>query len=182
MFIKVTRSGPRQYVQLVEAYRDDSGRPKQRTVATLGRLDQVDSGLESVISGLLRVTGQPAGSSATSPAIAPAVSRRLSGASGAAAQPVVHFESARDFGDVWALTQLWNSLGFDRLRTLFRRTRHTIDVEALIRVMVLNRLCDPDSKLGVLRWLESVSLPGVMCESITHQHLLRAMDALVDSH
>ena len=186
MFIKVTRSGPRQYVQLVEAYRDDSGRPKQRTLATLGRLDQMDSGLESVISGLLRVTGQPAGSSATSPAIAPAiapaVSCRLSGASGAAAQPVVHFESARDFGDVWALTQLWNSLGFDRLRTLFRRTRHTIDVEALIRVMVLNRLCDPDSKLGVLRWLERVSLPGIMCESITHQHLLRAMDALVDSH
>ena len=170
MFIKLTRSGPRQYVQLVEAYRDDSGRPKQRTVATLGRLDQMDSGLESVISGLLRVTGQPA----TSPA--------LTGASGAAAAPVVHFESARDFGDVWALTQLWNSLGFDRLRTLFRRTRHTIDVEALIRVMVLNRLCDPDSKLGVLRWVETVSLPGVMCESITHQHLLRAMDALVDSH
>jgi len=48
--------------------------------------------------------------------------------------------------------------------------------------MVLNRLCDPDSKLGVLRWLETVSLPGIMCESITHQHLLRAMDALVDSH
>jgi len=182
VFIKVTRSGPRQYVQLVEAYRDDSGRPKQRTVATLGRLDQMDSGLESVISGLLRVTGQPVGSPATSPATSRAVSRRLSGASGAAAQPVVHFESARDFGDVWALTQLWNSLGFDRLRTLFRRTRHTIDVEALIRVMVLNRLCDPDSKLGVLRWVETVSLPGIMCESITHQHLLRAMDALVDSH
>ena len=170
MFIKVTRSGPRQYVQLVEAYRDDSGRPKQRTVATLGRLDQMDSGLESVISGLLRVTGQPAASTASTRA------------PGAAAQPVVHFESARDFGDVWALTQLWNSLGFDRLRALFRRTRHTIDVEGLIRVMVLNRLCDPDSKLGVLRWVQTVSLPGIMCESISHQHLLRAMDALVDSH
>ena len=134
----------------------------------------MDSGLESVISGLLRVTGQPA----VSPAGVPA----LSGASCVAAAPVVHFKSARDFGDVWALTQLWNSLGFDRLRTLFRRTRHTIDVEALIRVMVLNRLCDPDSKLGVLRWVETVSLPGIMCESITHQHLLRAMDALGDSH
>ena len=178
MFIKVTRSGPRQYVQLVEAYRDDCGRPKQRTVATLGRLDQMDSSLESVISGLLRVTGQPV----VSPATSAATSRRLSGASGAALAPVVHFESARDFGDVWALTPLWSSLGFDRLRTLFRRTRHTIDVEALIRVMVLNRLCDPDSKLGVLRWLETVSLPGIMCESITHQHLLRAMDALIDSH
>jgi transposase len=93
--------------------------------------------------------------------------------------PAVSFEAARDFGDVWALTELWTSLGFDRLRQVFRRTRHAIDVEALIRVMVLNRLCDPDSKLGVLRWLQTVTLPGVTLESIDHQHLLRAMDALV---
>ena len=50
------------------------------------------------------------------------------------------FEAARDFGDVWTLTELWNSLGFDRLRQVFGRTRHAIDVEALIRIMVLNRL------------------------------------------
>ena len=83
MFIKVTSSGPRRYVQLVEAFRDASGAPKQRTVATLGRLDQLSSGLESVISGLLRVTG-----------------RSLP----ADAQPAVAFESARDYGDVWALS------------------------------------------------------------------------------
>ncbi len=160
MFIKVTNSGPRRYVQLIEAYRDDEGRPKQRTVATLGRLDQISTELESVISGLMRVTGK------TLPKPFPV--------------PVVTFESARDFGDVWALTELWNSLGFDELRKIFRRTRHAIDVEALIRVMVFNRLCDPESKLGVLRWLETVTLPGIMAESIDHQHLLRAMDALVD--
>lgn len=159
MFIKVTTSGPRRYVQLVEAYRDDNGRPKQRTVATLGRLDQLNSELESVISGLLRVTGK-------SLPIAPPT-------------PSVMFESARDYGDVWALTELWNSLGFDRLRQVFRRTRHTIDVEALIRVMVLNRLCDPDSKLGVLRWVETVALPGIMAEKIEHHQLLRAMDTMV---
>lgn len=71
-------------------------------------------------------------------------------------------------------------MGFDRLRGVFRRTRHAIDVEALIRVMVFNRLCDPDSRLGVLRWLQTVTLPGVTLESIDHQHLLRAMDALVE--
>ena len=63
---------------------------------------------------------------------------------------------------------------------VFGRTRHSIDVEALIRVMVLNRLCDPDSKLGVLRWVETVALPGVMAESIDHRYLLRALDAMVD--
>jgi transposase len=160
VFIKVTRSGPRRYVQLVEAYRDDAGQPRQRTVATLGRLDQMGSELESVISGLMRVTGKPVPQ--------------------AFAAPVVAFEATRDFGDVWALTELWNSLGFDRLRKVFSRTRHSIDVEALVRVMVLNRLCDPDSKLGVLRWLETVTLPGTMPELIDHQHLLRAMDAMID--
>jgi len=160
VFIKITRSGPNQYVQLVEAFRDDSGRPKQRTVATLGRLDQLRGELQSVISGLQRITGQ-------TPVASPPT-------------PTVSFESARDFGDVWTLTELWNSLGFDRLRKVFRHTRHSIDVESLIRVMVLNRLCDPDSKLGVLRWLQTVTLPGVTLESIDHQHLLRAMDALVD--
>ncbi len=33
------------------------------------------------------------------------------------------------------MTELWNSLGFDQLRRIFRRTRHGIDVEALIRVI-----------------------------------------------
>ena len=160
MFIKLTRRGPNEYVQLVEAYRDATGRPKQRTVASLGRLDQINTDLNAVISGLLRVTGQ-------SPVAHPL-------------EPTVSFEAARDFGDVWTLTELWNSLGFDRLRQVFRRTRHAIDVEALIRVMVLNRLCDPDSKLGVLRWLQTVTLPGLALESIDHQHLLRAMDALVE--
>lgn len=160
MFIKVTKSGQRRYVQLVEAFRDDAGRPKQRTVATLGRLDQLSTELESVISGLLRVTGRSLPE--------------------APAAPPMTFEPARDYGDVWALTELWNSLGFDRLRQIFRRTRHSIDVEALLRVMVLNRLCDPDSKLGVLRWIETVTLPGIMAETIEHQHLLRAMDALVE--
>ena len=81
---------------------------------------------------------------------------------------------------MWALTELWNELGFSNLRRVFRRTRHTIDVEALIRIMVLNRLCDPDSKLGVLCWLQTVALPDIDLKALTHQQLLRSMDALMD--
>lgn len=160
MFLKITRSGPRQYLQLVEAFRDDAGKAKHRTLVTLGRLDQLTDSLDSVISGLLKVTGRPDFLNAPLPA--------------------VEFESARALGNVWALNELWESLGFGELRRVFRKTRHSIDVEALIRVMVFNRLCDPESKLGVLRWLDTVAMPGVEVESITHQHLLRSMDALVD--
>ena len=42
MFIKTTRSGGHSYVQLVESYRNEDGKPRQRTVATLGRLEQMD--------------------------------------------------------------------------------------------------------------------------------------------
>lgn len=163
MFIKVTRRGPNHYVQLVEAYRDPTGKPKQRTLATLGRLDQLNTELNSVISGLQRVTGQ----TPTAP-VAPLM------------PPSLSFDAARDFGDVYTLTELWNALGFDGLRKVFRHTRHSIDVEALIRVMVFNRLCDPDSKLGVLRWLQTVALPGTSLQAIDHRHLLSAMDALID--
>ena len=160
MFLKITRSGPRQYLQLVEAFRDDAGKAKHRTLVTLGRLDQLTESLDSVISGLLKVTGRPDFLNAPLPAI--------------------EFESARALGNVWALNELWESLGFGELRRVFKKTRHSIDIEALIRVMVFNRLCDPESKLGVLRWLDTVAMPGVEMESITHQHLLRSMDALVD--
>jgi transposase len=160
MFIKITRSGPRQYLQLVEAFRDDAGKAKHRTLVTLGRLDQITGELDAVISGLLKVTGRPDFLNAPLPA--------------------VEFESARALGNVWALNELWGTLGFGELRRVFRRTRHSIDVEALIRVMVFNRLCDPESKLGVLRWLETVAMPGIEVESITHQHLLRSMDALME--
>jgi transposase len=161
MFVKITTSGSRRYVQLVESYRDDAGRVKKRTLANLVRLDQLDGELDSVISGLLRITGREA-------------------LGDAPPSPSVTFESARALGDVWMLTELWKELGFGELRRLFGRTRHTTDIEALIRVMVLNRLCDPDSKLGVLRWLETVALPEVDLKAITHQQLLRSMDALMD--
>ena len=81
-------------MQLVESYRNDAGVPRQRTVATLGRLDEVGGGVDSLLSGLLRVKGMPGA---------------------AALPPQLEFESSLSFGDVWALDQLWCELGFDVL-------------------------------------------------------------------
>jgi transposase len=158
MFIKLTRSGGHCYVQLVESYRNEEGKPRQRSVATLGRVDETDGAVDSLLHGLLRVKGLPAS---------------------VAAPPQVAFESALALGDVWALDQLWKELGFDALAGIFRKARYTTPIEHAIRVMVFNRLCDPESKLGVLRWLETVSIPDVDVERLTHQQLLRSMDALM---
>jgi transposase len=159
MFIKVTRTGTRSYAQLVESFRDEQGRPRQRTLATLGRIDEAGGQVDALLTSLLRVKGRPAG---------------------LASPPQVQFESALALGDVWALHQLWHELGFDRLHAVFRCARYTTPVEQAIRVMVFNRLCDADSKLGALRWLQTVALPDVDAKVINHQHLLRSMDALMD--
>ncbi len=159
MFIKLTRSKGHSYAQLVESFRDANGRPRQRNLVTLGRVDEYGGPVDKVLRSLLKARGLDAA---------------------VAQSPQVRFESALALGDVWALDQLWRQLGFDALAGVFRRARYTAAVEQAIRVMVFNRLCDADSKLGALRWLHAVSMPGVDASKVTYQQLLRSMDALMD--
>ena len=92
----------------------------------------------------------------------------------------IQYESARAFGDVYALHALWKELGFgDAIGRALRSSRRAFDAEALVRAMVFNRLCAPDSKLGCLEWLQTVAIPG-MPDAVTHDQLLRTMDALMD--
>ena len=66
------------------------------------------------------------------------------------------------YGTVFALHELWKDLGFDRaLNRALRSGKRGIDVVALVRAMVFNRLCDPTSKLGCLRWLETLAMPAM---------------------
>lgn len=158
IFIKLTRYGGHSYLQLVESIRNEEGKPRQRTDATLGRRDETGGGVDSLLNGLLRARGLSAS---------------------AAAPPQVAFESALALGDVWAPDQLWKELGLDALHRVFCKARDTTPVEHAKRVMVFNRLCDPESKPGVPRWLQTVSIPGVDVAGLTQQHLLRSMDALM---
>ena len=158
MFTRITESGGRRYLQIVESFRNDAGKPRLRVVANLGRVDAMKDGqLDALIRGLNRAAGR--------------------------AEPAkveIAWEGARSFGDVFALHELWKDLGLDQaLGRALRSGRRGTDVEALVRAMVFNRLCDPASKLGCLRWLETVAMPD-MPETVTHQQLLRSMDALMD--
>jgi len=165
MFIKVTTASGRRYAQLVESFRNEAGQPRQRTLASLGPLEpggQVDR----LIQALQRAQGR--GADAPSPDPVPLQ---------------LEFLTSRSAGDVWALWHLWHSLGLEDLSLAWGRTRSEIDVLACLRLMVFNRLCDPASKLGVLRWLQTVALPrgfGFAEVPPDHQHLLRAMDVLDD--
>ena len=159
MFVRINKSGARRYLQVVESYRNEDGKPRHRVVANLGRVDGMEEGhLDALIRGLCRVAGrdEPTG-------------------------PEIVHEPAKAFGDVFTLHALWKDLGFDRaLGRAMRSGRRKIEGEALVRAMVFNRLCDPTSKLGCLRWLDTVAMPD-MPAKVEHQHLLRAMDALMDN-
>lgn len=158
MFVKITSSGPRKYVKLVEAFRDERGVARQRVIATLGRLEQIQSGTsDALLNGLLRAAGKPT----------------LAQGTGA-----VGFAPAVSVGDTWLLHALWQELGLGDAFRRVLRNRRQFDAEHLLRVMVFNRLCDPESKLGILRWLEGTRVPGVDTAAVTHQHLLRTMDSL----
>lgn len=159
MFVKITASGGRQYVKLVEAFRDDNGVARQRVIATLGRLESVrDGDSDALINGLLRATGRA----------------ELGEGTGEVA-----FSPSLSVGDTWMLSALWRELGFDdAFRRVLRKHHREFDAERLLRVMVFNRLCDPESKLGISRWLEGTLVPEVPAESVTHQRLLRTMDTV----
>lgn len=156
MYARIKQSGPRQYLQLVEGRREN-GKARQRVIATLGRVDQLQGGaLDALIGGLQRAAGHAT----------------LSG------QP--QFLTAQAFGHVYVLHELWQSLGLGvALTRALRSSRRSFDAAALVRTMVFNRLCEPTSKLGVLRWLDTVSLPDAP-DVVTHDQLLRSMDALMD--
>ena len=82
MFIKLTRSRDRTCAQLVESFRDDTGRPRQRTMATLGRIDEAGGQVDALLGGLLRAKGRSPDEGSP---------------------PQVRFESAFALGDFWAL-------------------------------------------------------------------------------
>lgn len=158
MFTRITESGGRRYLQIVESFRNAAGKSRLRVVANLGRLDAFKPGqLDALINGLNRAVGRAENTASD-----------------------VTYDAALGYGDVFALHELWKDLGFDHaLSRALRSGRREIDAEALIRAMVFNRLCAPDSKLGCLRWLETVALPA-MPANVSHQHLLRAMDTLIE--
>ena len=133
MVIKVTVSGGRRYAQFVESFRNKAGVPRQRTLATLGRLEP-GGDVDRLISALNRAQGHVA----SSPVRLTAISE-------------LRFLDSRSAGDAWALWQLWLSLGLEGLFLAWSRSKSELDVLGCLPAMMFNRLCDPGSKLGVLR-------------------------------
>lgn len=155
---KSTRNGKTYTTaQIVEGYRTPEGKVRQKILFNLGSVEKLlDRDIDNLINGLLRIKGQ------TRP------------------EQNNDILSMQKFGHIWAAMMIFKELKIGiTLRKAARKTQTEFDVVKHIEVMVINRLDDPHSKLGLLSWLEEVCLPTVDRKSIKYPNLLRAMDFLI---
>jgi transposase len=71
---------------------------------------------------------------------------------------------------------MWQQLGIEKMLNVIRKKNNLkAPYERALLAMVTNRLCEPDSKLGLWdRWLPSVYLPS--CWDLKLDHMYEAMD------
>src|SRR6476646_5571194 len=122
MFFRVKASGPRSYLQVVEN-RWEAGRPRQRVIATLGRLDQLQQSgqLDALLVSGARLAQNVLLLAAHAKGQLPTITTRRSGA------PLV-FE------------RLWHDTGCRRVvKRLLEGRRFEFDVERAVFLTVLHR-------------------------------------------
>jgi transposase len=83
-------------------------------------------------------------------------------------------------GCVLVIEELWERLGLKRtFSDIAKRKRLKVPYERALLAMTANRLCDPESKLGVWdRWLSKVYLPT--CDGLKLKQMYEAMDLFND--
>ena len=143
MFFRTKTSGPRSYVQLVEN-RWVEGRPRQRVLATLGRLDQLqESGqLDGLLLSGARFSRNVLVLSAHAKGQLPTITTRHIG-------PVLIFE------------RLWRDTGCQKvIAQLLEGRRFEFDVERAVFLTVLHRLVHPGSDRAADKWKADYPIAG----------------------
>jgi hypothetical protein len=154
-------SGPRTYLQVVEN-RWEAGRSRQRVVATLGRLDQLQA--SGQLDALL-VSGARLARSVL--LISEHAEGRL---------PTI---SVRHIGPALVFQRLWETTGCRHvIGQLLRGRRFEFPLERAIFLTVLHRLFDPGSDRAAEKWRTDYETEG--CDDVQLHHLYRAMGWLGD--
>jgi hypothetical protein len=154
MFARVKKSGQYQYLQIVEN-RKEKGKVKQRVIATVGRLDQLqDKGrVETLIRSLSRFSEKAL--------------LILSGQSEVSADAVT-------IGPALIFQRLWKESGIEAcIKALVCGRKFEFDVERAIFLTVLHRLMVSGSDRFCDKWRRDHLIPGT--EVLDLHHLYRAM-------
>src|SRR6202163_2663338 len=156
MFFRTKTSGSRSYLQIVENRWED-GRSRQRVIATLGRLDQLQQSgqLDALLVSGARLAHSVLLLSAHAQGQLPTITTRRIG-------PALVFE------------RLWRETGCRRVvEHLLGGRRFEFDVERAVFLTVLHRLFAPGSDRAADKWKTDYQIDG--CEPLQLHHLYRAM-------
>jgi transposase len=149
-----------RYVQIVESYRGEDGRTKQRLLCSLGNKKKLDP------AAVDRLLGSLARYGTCVPVPRPDAPR----APREDFDPGLGVRQDRAFGSLYALDRLWKDLGLrDLLRSFAGRRRFKFDLERATFAMVANRLVEPLSKLSTETWLDREAYLGLP-EALTADH------------
>jgi transposase len=167
-----------EYWSLVESVRSKRG-PRQRVVATLGKLPGLDKeeriGWEEIgriLSGRPRPESRLFEKEEEVPSWATVDVGRVS------------VERLRHFGDVYLGLHLWNKLGFSEFcKKHMIEGREEIPWSVMACILVLARFCAPSSELQIAEsWYDKTALDdllGVAGEKVNDDRLYRGLDALL---
>src|SRR5919206_35341 len=156
MFFRTKTSGPRTYLQIVEN-RWEQGRPRQRVIATLGRLDHLQ---QSGQLDALLVSGARLAQSVLLLA--------------AHAQGQLPTITTRRIGPALIFQRLWQLTGCQRVIEQLLGGRHfEFDVERAIFLTVLHRLFAPGSDRAADKWRRGYQIQGG--DPLGLHHLYRGM-------
>ncbi|MFQ6115650.1 MAG: IS1634 family transposase [bacterium] len=133
MYFKIAKSKGNKYLQLVESYRNEAGKPRQRLLANLCNISKCsDDEIRRLCKSFLK-------------------SMQVEDI---AFLEDLHCEESYDYGDVLPIVALWQKLNLDDIIMDSLSNRVQIDVARATLIMVANKFVDPQSKLGAWRWFD----------------------------
>ena len=120
-----------EYLRLVESYRDDNGRSKQRVVSNLGRVDQLGDTVDRLVDKL----------------------RRFCKGKFVLPAEITNNDSV-SWGQILVARKLLDDIGLGQILEDLCQGQHELNVAERAFVLVANRLSEPTSEHGMARWLE----------------------------
>ena len=163
MYVRKTTSknkdgSTRTYVQIVQGYREN-GKVRHKIIANLGRIESLQEGqIDNLMEHLEKFAKE----------------------TWIRSRPEnLRIEWTKQWGPALIFHRLWEelSVGPD-LQTLLNGTEKTSPLAEAAFAMVLNRLCDPQSKLGVSEWATTVYRQEF--EQLQLQHYYKSLDFLAE--
>ena len=154
MYLRVSKGRQKSYLVLVEGYRDENGKSKQRTIANLGPIDDKTSKKSLELGKKLL---------------------NRFGASALIDGSELQEENRKNWGAYEVISKLWQIYGMDSFfdkKLVTRKLQY--DLSSALQLMLAGRLCNPTSKLALHQ--EQDFYNGF--DKIALQNLYKSLDEL----